>query len=490
MRRRPRSRRRDTGPLRRGPTHHTARWLLPCVVVSAAAAQPATRAHDPHAFVNQQRSVQERIAAQRARELGAAGSALFDYGGWYSQHGFLFDDGIESSRTLRRHDLRLWGRLTVDRGAHEFYARGRLSLLDFNAGDAFDGNDDDIEGPNLERGYYRVDLRRALADRNRALPDDINIIAKVGRDLARFGTGLALATPLDHVLVRATIRDVEVTGLFGRTVGSSRDIDLSRTATRMRRRFAGAEVRYRGFERHEPFAYALWQRDHNSERRATLFQRFDYDSMYIGLGSSGELRKDLRYQAELVYEGGKGFGNRQFLRRSKVRAWAADVELEYLFRGPHKGRVSVEYLFGSGDGGRRISPTDSRGGNSRGFTDTSFVGFGYRDTGLSFAPRFSNLHMWRAGASLFPMPDDTRFARLEVGTDWYVYYKHHHTGAVSDPTVDVASGQLGWEMDYYVNWEVTADLAWTTRFGVFFPGRALADRTTRTFLLVGVTWSF
>ena len=59
-----------------------------------------------------------------------------------------------------------------------------------------------------------------------------------------------------------------------------------------------------------------------------------------------------------------------------------------------------------------------------------------------------------------------------------------------DLTADVQSGYLGWEIDVYANWEITHDLACTARYGVFFPGKAFSDRTTRTFLLVGMTWSF
>jgi hypothetical protein len=79
---------------------------------------------------------------------------------------------------------------------------------------------------------------------------------------------------------------------------------------------------------------------------------------------------------------------------------------------------------------------------------------------------------------------------VELGTDWFLYAKNHADAAVSDFTADQQSGYLGWEMDYYVNWRITSDLAWTTRFGAFFPGQAFSDRTTRTFFLTGVTWSF
>ena len=55
-----------------------------------------------------------------------------DYGGWYSFHLLIFDDGVNSSRTYRRNDLRVWSRLTLDGGAHEVFARVRLSFLDFS----------------------------------------------------------------------------------------------------------------------------------------------------------------------------------------------------------------------------------------------------------------------------------------------------------------------------------------------------------------------
>jgi hypothetical protein len=118
------------------------------------------------------------------------------------------------------------------------------------------------------------------------------------------------------------------------------------------------------------------------------------------------------------------------------------------------------------------------------------VGFGYRDTGLSFAPRLSNVHIWRLGGSFVPIEDRTGLEELELGTDWFLYWKNKSDGAVSDVTARRQAGYLGWEMDYFANWRITSDLSWTARLGVFFPGSAFEDRTTRTFFLVGVTWSF
>ncbi len=457
------------------------------LTVSHSAAQSTPR-DLPDSFVNQQRAADELARRRIEEELLGPQAVSFDVGGWYSLYFFQFDDGVESSRVLRRHDLRLWGRASLEDGAHEFYARVRTSLLDFNHGDSFNGNEDDVEGPNLERGYYRFDLSRSGA--GHTLPAGANLTLKLGRDLATVGSGLTLSQNLDQALFTVDLPQWRFSGLAGRSVGSTDDFDLSRNATRQRRAFLGGEVRYRGIDRHEPFAYFLAQRDHNDERPPVLRQEFDYDSNYLGLGVTGELADGLRYLVEGVYEWGRGHAERQRRDDTRVNAWAFNAELEYLFPGPRQARASVEYLMGSGDGQRTLSPTDTVGGNRWDEVDTSFVGFGFRDTGLSFAPRYSNLHLWRAGASMRPFPDDATLRDLEIGTDWFLYQKHHRDGAVSDPTADVASGFLGWEVDCYANWAIARDLFWTARLGVFFPGDAFSDRTSRTFLLLGVTWSF
>lgn len=467
---------------------HRGPYCCAAGVVSALALC-ARGQQEPESFTLRQRALDEEVRTAHREEPGTSAGTRLDYGGWYSFHLLIFDDGVESSRTLRRHDLRAWSRLTLDEGAHEFYFRVRESYSDFNTGDAYDGNDDDWEGPNLERGYYRFDLGRAARRYGWGDPGfDLNF--KAGRDLVEFGTGLALSTPLDHVALTLSASGIHWTGLAGRTPGSSPDIDLSRRTTRTRRALFGSELRYTGVPNHEPFAYVLWQRDHNRDALPHPVQDFDYDSFYAGVGASGEAAKNVRYATEWVYESGHSFGHRRFLDNDVIRAWAWDVELEYLAPGPHQARVSVEYIFGSGDADRLGSPTDAVGGNRGDRDDAGFVGFGYRDMGLSLAPRASNLHVWRAGASFRPWPDQPRLERLELGTNGFLYHKHHRSAALSDPTADRGSGFVGWELDTFANWQLGPDVSWTVRFGAFFPGSAFSDQTTRTFLLTGVTWSF
>ena len=234
----------------------------------------------------------------------------------------------------------------------------------------------------------------------------------------------------------------------------------------------------------------LWQEDHNHDTWPDPLQGYDYDSFYVGVGSEGELIDNLRYSTEWVHETGRSYGHRRFIKRDVIRAWAFDVQLEYLFDTRGRPRASVQYMFASGDPGRLDSPTDTVGGNRTDFENTGFMGFGWRDTGLSLAPTLSNVHVWRGGASFFPFEGHRYLDRLEVGSDTYLFWKNRRAGAISDPTATIQSGYLGWEMDFYANWEITSDLYWTTRYGIFFPGKAFDDQTTRTFLLVGLTWSF
>lgn len=456
-------------------------------------APAAGLAQAPRSFINQQRQIEEEIRQHLDEKAPLTQRTEAEWGGFYNFFLFINDDGINSSRTYRRNDLRLWGRVGLHEGAHEFYARGLLTYEDYNTGDAPDGNDDDWWGPNLERGYYQFDLRNALWAYGRQRVD-YNLKVKVGRDYTEWGTGYAIALPLDQVTLTGEFANFEVTGLIGKTPNSLPNIDTTRPLyDNSDRCFGGVQVRYLGFENHRPFFYWMKQNDKANESRFYHpfpdFQDFSYDSEYFGFGSEGQLIKDLRYSTEWVIENGKSYGDRMFYRQNDIHAWAFDILLEYLPKWKLTPRFLFEYMFASGDPDRFGSPTNAIGGNTKG-DDKSFVGFGYRDTGLAFAPRLSNINIWRLGASFYPFEEVQALEKLELGTDWFLYAKNHSEGAVSDPLAGNASSYLGWEMDYFANWRLTSDLAVTARLGAFFPGQAFEDKTCRTFFLTGVTWSF
>lgn len=463
-----------------------------CVISAAARAQLSLQTSpSSSAFLQLQRQIEEENRQKVFQALPMTQRVQVDWGGWFDWYTFLFDDGIESSRTLRTYDLRLWGAFSADQGAHEAYARMRLGWVNWNPGDSYDEfRENDTIGPNLERGWYQFDLKKALkAYQKTDLP--FSLKTKIGRDFVTAGSAFAIALPLDHVQLQGEWAGFQTTFVVGKTPDSTPNIDQSfPVAGHSNRNIWIIEERYKGFDNHEPFVYVAFNSDHTGERPLDLLQNYQYDSQYYGFGSTGELVQNLRYNTEWVFERGESFGDRRFMFRDQIKAWAFDQEIEYLFSGPHKPRASLEYMFASGDPDRLGSPTNAEGGNRTNRVDNSFVGFGFRDTGLAFAPRLSNIHIWRAGASFLPLPEVEAAKNLELGTNWFLYHKNRGDGAVSDPTADRQTGYLGWEMDYFANYRVTSDLSLTVRFGTFFPGGAFNDQTTRTFLLTGVTWSF
>ena len=441
-------------------------------------------------FLQRQREIDLRNQQREARDVPPAQKFRVDYGGWFDSYVFLFDDGFVSSRTLRQNELRLWASFSADRGIHEGYVRMRMTYNDWNSGDSYTRREDDLDGPNLERGWYQFDVAKALRIYgNTETPFELKL--KIGRDLVQAGTGYAVSLPLDHVSVQSEFANFETTFIAGKTPASTENIDRSfPVSDHSDRNFWIIEERYLGFDRHVPFFYVVWQDDNTSEDPPDYLQKYRYSSRYFGFGSTGELIDNLRYSSEWVIERGRSFGHQRFLRHDTIKAWGFDHQLEYFFQHDTKPRVIVEYMFGSGDSDRIGSPTNARGGNRNDHVDHSFVGFGFRDTGLSFAPRLSNIHIWRAGASFRPFAKIEAAKNFELGTDWFLYYKNKGAAAVSDFLADRASNYLGWEMDYFANYRLTSDLALTLRVGSFFPGRAFSDRTTRTFLLTGLSWSF
>ena len=171
---------------------------------------------------------------------------------------------------------------------------------------------------------------------------------------------------------------------------------------------------------------------------------------------------------------------------------AADLQLQYVFQVNTHPTLMTEYIWASGDGDRRIA-TATAGGNLAGTKDHAFNAFGFRDTGIAFAPRISNINVYMIGAKFNPLEKYNRlFKKMELGTKVFFYQKDKADGAISDTTATLNSSWLGWEWDVYCNWRVTSDLSWTMRYGVFQPGAAYDGNndSCRHFLYTGLTLSF
>jgi hypothetical protein len=463
---------------------HRLRDCVPVVCLLAAAAAPALAQETGRRVYDEQLRVLLDQQAPDAREMG------FDAGGWFNFAFFNFDDAAaRKERTLRQYELRLWGKMNLQ-GVHRAYVRGMMGWDDWNSGTNPDGDGDEFNHPKVERAWYQFDLAR-WQKLQTGKPPPVGFRTRVGRDYVDLGTGLVLAMPLDMVRFDVTAGNWELTALLGRTIEHSRNIDDSAAvADHQDRGMWGAQLRYNGFDRHRPFVYFLDNHDRTEPDFPSPTQKYQYNSRYVGAGSEGTvILPDLRYQTEVIGELGETYSDGATRGKDHISAMAIDALLEYLFRVDTHPKITAEYLFGSGDKDRTLSATSTVGGNRVGTSDHAFNAFGFRDTGLAFAPRVSNLHIYSLGAAFWPLEKTELFKKLEVGTKAFLYQKAV-SGAISDTTADRDSHWVGWEWDVYCDWRITSDLMWTVRYGAFRPGGAYDDQETRHFLYTAMTFSF
>lgn len=452
-----------------------------------------------------QRILDEPFRLQMDDTSPFAKRAVFDWGGWFRSSIWTADDNVDRDydgrddgyHTLRRQQLRLWGQFNIDT-VHRFYCRGRLDYLDWNHGTSYDHNDSDWDGADLDRLWYDFSVARALrAYYGENIDYDFSI--RVGRQYVKLGTGLALSTPLDAVLMKASVDSWELSGLLALSVTDAYNIDQSvPDNSKESRRYWGVQLQCKHWPDHEPFAYYYSQVDNDggSIRRVqtgggSYNQSFGYDSSYVGLGSRGRFfHRDLEYTCEMVAQQGKSYAWSGVGDRQNIDAWAFDTELRYIVPDSHKSELRIEYLLASGDGDRRYCPMGTVGGNSAHTPDRSFGAWGFRNTGLSLAPDVSNLGMVRLGASTFPINEVKRFEKLLVGVDLFLYHKQQREAAMSDSMSLDNGGFLGTGIDLYAGWRITSDVALTVRYGIFMPGDGFTEHADRQLFFSGVTVNF
>jgi hypothetical protein len=252
---------------------------------------------------------------------------------------------------------------------------------------------------------------------------------------------------------------------------------------------------------HRPYIYGLAQQDYNKDETfdfGSVTTEFQYNSYYLGLGSSGNFGDRIVYGAEFVYEGGGGKSNSfvisgPFLSpidqtTEDICAYAADLRLDYLFQDRSFSRLGLEFLFASGDDDR-LSTSNTFGGNAAGTNDKAFNAFGLINTGQAFAPVVSNLLMFRGGFSTYPFQDIRMLRRMQLGADVFVFGKADSDAPIDEVTKD--QQYLGWEPDLYLNWRITSDVTLALRYGVFFPDSgAFENDDARHFFSTSVTFAF
>src|SRR5262249_24773400 len=115
--------------------------------------------------------------------------------------------------------------------------------------------------------------------------------------------------------------------------------------------------------------------------------------------------------------------------------------------------------------------------------------FGLIDTGLAFTPSVSNLLMLRLGGSTFPLATHARFDKLQIGADFFLFGKYESHAPIDE--VSTHNRYLGFEPDIFANWQLTEDLTFAVRYGLFFPGPGIAgSKDARHSFFSGVTYAF
>ncbi|CAN5660470.1 hypothetical protein BH09PLA1_BH09PLA1_37580 [soil metagenome] len=442
--------------------------------------------------------------------------AFLDYGGFVALNYASLDDSNGQNHGLRQVDLIGFARLNLD-GVHEIFLRARTGYQDFNPGDNFfpDRSNDGWVDPDLERGYYRFDLRRAI-EAYRGRESDSRFTFQVGRDLVLWGNGLVLSTVLDGGVISFESPAINLDLVAGITPTRTVDFDTSRPAfDHNTRRFFYGALASKQLGTHRPYIYGLVQRDMNNRDSAAIDvgatkmvdgvtvsvpaqTTFNYDSFYIGIGSRGSLTQQLVYGIEAAFETGNTLSNSFTLMGNNptpamqstdtIIAFAIDAQLDYLFNDPNHTRISAEFMYASGDADRGSS-TDTFNGNRRNSTDRGFNAFGLLNTGLAFAPAVSNLMSVRVGAATFPFQFGGPLERMQIGTDVFAFAKARSSGGFAEPTDD--SRFLGIEPDLFLNWKITSDLTLAVRYGIFFPSDTiLSEDRPRQFFFVGMTYAF
>lgn len=444
-------------------------------------------------FERQLEQIRRERRMEVSPEVPLERRAVVDYGAYLSEYFFAVDDVDQSTHLLRQHELTGYGRVNFD-GVHSFFLRGRVAYQDFNDGDSFNGEGDQWDGPRLERGVYRFDLRRAMeAYEGRSV--DYNVRVEAGRQLVHWNTGLVLSREIDGGQVVLDWRDWRLEGIAGRTVEDQFDIDTSRPDfdDDLQRDFFGGRLSYELTPGHRPYVFGVVQRDQNDDE-PRFGRRFEYDSYYVGAGSEGNVTDRVLYGVEFAYEGGEGLSrlvnpDGLYQSREDIEAWAVDVRGDYLFNDPANSRLTAELVVTSGDDDRASHTTNTFGGNQAGTDDNAFNGFGLVNTGLAFGGNASNLIVTRLGASSYPFHGIELFRRLQLGVDLLALHKTD-----KDAPIDEASSSdryIGFETDLFANWQITSDVSFSTRYGVFFPGEAIeAENDARHFFFSGLTVGF
>jgi hypothetical protein len=511
---------RSLGSIRRSiPRSFFAGLALTCFLGSPLLAQSP----DSQSFSNQQRFLEEQIRPLIKPELRspeAEDRFQYDFGAILRYTGLWFEDhgpstpfpirGVpefQGSRAAHDFDFRPWLAASLDK-VHYGFIRGQFDFLQYWDGDAYHRSSD-WRGPFVDVGFYRMDIDEACRLYGCAGVEDWSADLTIGRQFLYVGRGIAFALTTDAISLDWQCGDWAGLVFGSQSVRHFDNIDRSVPGfERSDREFYGAQFEYERWDHHRPYLFGVIQRDRSGESPNNPLQDYDYNSEYWGLGIRGEAlfgegetgcgMENLQYFAELILETGQSIGDDDIPAtvsddRDPIRSWAMDLGLIYYPQLRTRPRVLLEFARASGDSDR-FTPQNTQLGNRPGTDDDGFLGFGFLNTGVSFAPLFANLEFVRFAGAFRPFEEccERRMSDLEVGSSFFLYWRPEDRAGVSDVRADIPGHHyLGSELDLFMNWRVSSDMYLLLNYGVFFPDAdSFSVERSRQFVGLTVTWLF
>lgn len=447
--------------------------MIQALMLMAALAQDQERARE----LEKLQWLQERIVPPEVEE-----GWFVDYGIWFRPQYYAFRDGAGQRRSRQEHDARPWLDLRYG-GTHSLYLRGRERYEAWARGDSPVGEQRE-EDFDLDVGFYQLDLSRRTES---GAAEPLGYL-RLGRSYHKLGSGLTFNGLLDGAMAGWTLGPVRVTGLYGKTITDTDDLDQSRpNPAESRRWFAMATLEVPLGSDWVPYFLGVTERDRNRESPHDPVQDYEWDAEYWGMGIRGVPAEGMTVLLEYVVNRGERFADLATVVPEDIDAWAAVLEGVW-FIGD--SRLEAALYVSSGDRDRLFA-ANTHLGNTQGTDDTAFVAFGFIPAGLVLNPLLTNIKVHKIGAftrlirpgGLFDAED------LEMGLEVF-WFSKEDAGAVSDPFMDLSERKIGWEADLTADYALFSDLSFTVRGGYFLPSEAPLFRGGRFFFLFSLVYSY
>ncbi len=448
------------------------------------------RSEEEKRIEQEKREALEKTEAPLVAEKGKTWS--IEKGGWFTSL-YVYnseDDNDRRTKDLVRNasyqDLRLWGKLAYKQLA-SVYLRIKDIYVQRDASDDYTGVGSDNSGPSLDLGYINISL-------NDFTKTTSNLI--IGRQYLSLGRAIAYNDVNDGVQVTAGFSKWNIKAFAAQTRSYEDNIDYSVPGYDKHgdRFFYAAQLDYVGIKNYTIYAYYLIQRDRAKPTPADSTQIYTYNSEYYSLGFTGKVYKEkIDYWAEAIKETGKDYTDASVsaLTKTNIDGWGFDCGAAHRFNCWTHPTLDFEYAFGSGDNSRTKVDVTKDGGNISG-NDTNFLYFGGIYAGYALAPRLSNIHIYKLGASFIPFEETKIGGNIICGLKYYYYVKAKSQGGISDLEAVENNSNIGQEVDIYTYWKATSNTYLSARGGIFFPGDAYPSTNNdhETYVLLSLTTAF